>query len=488
MRKVFESPQLVMKYLNRAALLFFIAFVALISFFIILNAEWILGDDKQTMLTTGSGVPLPMFSELIGGGVANGRFCPMAHQELNLLTLIPFGYTPLAHYIFNAFFFIVLSFLSIILLRNIQKYYFKSESCILPILTYLFLFVGCTTLTTFLDIIYGRITSMLYLLVFYLIFLNIKRKKAKYLYYSVPIVLWLTYSGENLFSSFFVIGATILLFNYKNNSKALNRYALFLICDAILYLLLYAIIVMPHAKSNYTSIPNDHFYLDLLLWTPHAVLVLVMSMIRLYCIVVKKDTSRIYLDSILFGGAALVMANIVLGLSTAYYYMGVMAFLMPSFLYWAYYFYQKSKRLFYVLGIAMLLLFMRPIHLFPYLIVNNQHRRTTEMACIRQVEPDVVGDGYRICFLTSQLPESSYERNIRFFVKRVLKETLEFETKQDIRMIDEQDITDGKYLNLFVTKQDASYLEKEQKDYLMQRYDSILTFGDLNVVYYKKRK
>jgi hypothetical protein len=487
MKEVFENPQMMMKYFNRAVFLLFIAFVALISFYIVLNAEWILGDDKQTMLTTGSGVPLPMFSDLIGGGIANGRFCPMAHQELNLLTLIPFGYTPLAHYIFNAFFFIVLSFLSVIYLRSIQRYYFNSDSIILPILTYLFLFIGCTVLTTFLDVIYGRITSILYLLVFYLVILNIKRNKDKYLIYSIPIVFWLTFRGETLFSSFFVIGATLLLFNYKNNSKTLNRYALFLICDAIFYLLLYAVIVLPQAKSNYTSIPNDHFFRDLLLWTPHAVLILVLTIIRLYFIVVKKDTTRIYLDAILFGGAVLVAANIVLRLSTTYYYMSIMVFLMPSVLYWGYYFFINKRRVFYVLCAVMFFMFIRPIHLFPYLIINNQHRRTTEMACIRQVEPYVKKDGYKLFFLAGSLPEGSYERNIRIFVKRALKETYEFETKRNIQTIELTDITQRNYPYLFVTKQDIKYIEETQRNYLLQNYDSLLSFGDLNVVFYKLR-
>lgn len=476
-----------LKYLNRAMFLFFIAFVAIITYYIILNAEWILGDDKQTMLTTGSGIPMPMFTELIGGSISNGRFCPLAHQELNVLTLIPYGYTPLAHYLFNAFFFIIMSVFSVVLLRDIQKFYFNIDSIFLPILNYMFLFVGCTFLTTYLDVIYGRFVPVLYLFVFYLMLLNIKTGKIKYLIWSIPIVLWITYSGETLFSSFFVIGATLLLFNYRNNSKALNRYAIFLICDAILYLVLYAIIVLPHAKSNYTPIPNDHFYRDLLIWTPHAVLILVMSMIRLYYIVVKKDASRIYLDAILLGGAVLVAANIVLGLSTTYYYMGVMVFLMPSVLYWGYYFFINKRRVFYVLCALLFFMFIRPIHLFPYLIINNQHRRTTEMAYIRQVKPCVEKDGYKLYFLTGLVPEGSFERNIRFFVKKVLEETYEFETKRNIQTMELTDITKGNYPYLYVTKQDVNYIEDAQRNYLLQHYDSLLSFGDLNVVFYKLR-
>lgn len=487
MTNISDKSMINLKYISRAMYLFFIAFVAIITYYIILNAEWILGDDKQTMLTTGSGIPMPMFTELIGGGISNGRFCPLAHQELNVLTLIPYGYTPLAHYLFNAFFFIILSVFSVVLLRDIQKFYYDKDSVILPILNYIFLFVGCTFLTTYLDVIYGRFVPVLYLFIFYLMLLNIKTGKIKYLVYSVPIVLWITYSGETLFSSFFVIGSSLLLFNYRNNTKALNYYAIFLVCDAILYLLLYVVFVLPNSTSTYTSVPNDHFFRDLLLWTPHAALILIMSLIRLYYIIIKKDTSRIYIDSILFGGAVLALANIVLKLSTAYYYINVMLFLMPSFLYWSYHFYMKNKRMLCLLGIVMLILFIRPIHLFPYLIVNNQHRRTTEMASIRQVEPFVVEDRNRVIFLTGAVPEGSYERNVRIFVKRVLKETYEFETKRDILVKELNDITNGEYPHLFLTKQDAKYLEKVQEDYLKQCYDSIQSFGDLNVIFYKKR-
>ena len=140
-----------------------------------------------------------------------------------------------------------------------------------------------------------------------------------------------------------------------------------------------------------------------------------------------------------------------------------------------------------LLGIVMLILFIRPIHLFPYLIVNNQHRRTTEMASIRQVEPFVVEDRNRLIFLTGAVPEGSYERNVRIFVKRVLKETYEFETKRNIQVKELNDITNGEYPHLFLTKQDTKYLEKVQEDYLKQYYDSIQSFGDLNVIFYKKR-
>ena len=325
-------------------------------------------------------------------------------------------------------------------------------------------------------------------MIFYLMFLNRESGQSKYLVYTIPMVIWVTFCNETIFSSFFVIGMSLLLFNYKNSSKAQNRYAIFLVADAVLYLLLYAFIVLPQKTSTYTPIPNNNFFKDLLLWTPQTMLVLAMSVLRLYYILIKKDTSRIYIDAILFGGAVLALANIVLSLSTAYYYMIVMVFLMPSFLYWAYYFYQKSKRLFCFLTIATLLLFIRPIHLFPYLIVNNQHRRTTEMAIIRQVEPFVVEDRNRLIFLTGEVPEGSYERNVRIFVKRVLKETYEFETKRDIQVKELNDITNGEYPHLFLTKQDAKYLEKVQEDYLKQCYDSIQSFGDLNVIFYKKQK
>lgn len=487
--EVFENHKLMIKCFNKAAFLFFVAFVTSISFYIVLNAEWILGDDKQSMLTTGSGIPLPMLSELIGGGIVNGRFCPMAYQEYNLLTLIPCGYTPLAHYIFNTFFFIFLSFLSIIFLRSIQKYYFRSNSIILPILTYLFLFVGCTVLTSFLDVIYvAKTTSVLYLLVFFLIFLHIKRNKSKYLFYSLPIVLWLTFSSETLFSSFFVIGATLLVFNYKNNSKALNRYAFFLIFDAIFYIVLYTIIVLPYAKANYSSIPNDHFYLDLLRWTPHAALILVLSLIRLYYIVIKKDTTRIYLDSILFGGAVLSIANIVLKLSTPYYYIGIMIFLMPSILYWGNYFYINKRRVFYAICAIMFLMFIRPIHIFPYLIINNQHRRTTEMNYIRQLTPFITEGNHKLYFLAGTIPEHKFDRNKSIFIKRTLKETFEFETKKDIQVVNLKNITVDSPLYLFQTKEESLYSDKDQKTYLIQHYDSVLTLGDLNCVFYKLKK
>lgn len=478
----------VRQYGNVVSQVLFVIFVIFIMFFIVFNAEWILGDDKQTMLFTGSGKPMPMLTELIGGGILAGRFCPTAHQEYNLLTLFPMGYTPLAHYIFNAILFLALSIFSVILLRNVLGFYFKKDSFVFPIFVYVFLFIGCSHIIAYLDVIFGvRTISICYVLIFHLLFLYANKKKVKYLLYSTPLVLWVIYSGETAFSSFFVIGTSLLLFGYRSNPKALNRYAIFLVGASIVYLLMYAIIVYPNIKTSYTSIPNNSFWIDFLLWTPHAVIILIMSAIRLYYILVKKDISRIYLDSILFGGAVMVLANIVLRLSSTYYYVGIMVFLMPSILYWGYYYHRKRK-VFYTLILLMLFLFIRPLHLFPYLIINNQHRRTTEMNYIRKITPFVTKGNYKLYFLTGTIPEQSFDKNKSFFVKRVLEETFEFETRKDIQVVNLKDITVDSPLYLFQTKEESLYSGEDQKAYLIQHYDSILTLGDLNCVFYKLKK
>ena len=109
------------------------------------------------------------------------------------------------------------------------------------------------------------------------------------------------------------------------------------------------------------------------------------------------------------------------------------------------------------------------------------------MAYISQVKPCVEKDGYKLYFLTGLVPEGSFERNIRFFVKKVLEETYEFETKRNIQTMELTDITKGNYPYLYVTKQDVNYIEDAQRNYLLQHYDSLLSFGDLNVVFYKLR-
>lgn len=110
------------------------------------------------------------------------------------------------------------------------------------------------------------------------------------------------------------------------------------------------------------------------------------------------------------------------------------------------------------------------------------------MRFIKQVKPLVAEDGFRLVFLKGMIPENSYNRNKCIFIKRTLKETFEFETKKDIDVIEEKNIASNSFPYIFLTREDAMYLNSSQKDYLIQRYDSVLTFGDLNCMFYTKRK
>lgn len=110
------------------------------------------------------------------------------------------------------------------------------------------------------------------------------------------------------------------------------------------------------------------------------------------------------------------------------------------------------------------------------------------MTYIRQVEPLIEKDGFRLVFLKGMIPEDSYNRNKCIFIKRTLKETFEFETKKSIDVIEKKDITNQSFPYIFLTKEDALYLDSRQKEYLVQRYDSIFTFGDINCMFYTKRR
>lgn len=75
--------------------LFLLLSVACIAvFFIMSNAEWILGDNYSFILSTAQGKAAPFLN---GANIGGSRFFPLAGLDFNILILFPGGNTAFAH-------------------------------------------------------------------------------------------------------------------------------------------------------------------------------------------------------------------------------------------------------------------------------------------------------------------------------------------------------------------------------------------------------
>ena len=81
------------------------AVASLAVFFILHNANWVIGDDFEWLKTTALGIAEP-----ISYHVGNGRFVPFNHFDSNLTLFLPYGNTAFVHYLLVAIVFCLASF------------------------------------------------------------------------------------------------------------------------------------------------------------------------------------------------------------------------------------------------------------------------------------------------------------------------------------------------------------------------------------------
>ena len=471
-----------MKKINYySAIILFATFVIVICFCIVYNAEWILGDDRQCMMFSGSGIWKPMISS-VGGGIAAGRFGPLGHFEYNLLTLIPYGYTPLAHYIFNSCLFIVLSFLSVYLCLTIIYDNFSKQDVLYGVLLYIFLFIGSQHILSYIEVQYSHRVMSIALICYMLMLYNyLKTKQVRFLYLSFIFVIWNTYNYEVMFCVFATIAITYLLFN--NNSKVFTWYLYFLVLNAIVYLGIYGLFVYPNIKDSYLGVTSGWTFLfNVFIWAPQTLVSIVLSLFRFWFIIYKKDQMHLFYDSTLFSSAILTLSYFVLKQAPKHNYQCVGILLLPSLCFWGYKFYTEKKQLFVCCVFFFFLLFIRPIHVFPYTIKNIHYHRKEDMKSVEKAVKRIVDNKASFVYRPSiNHQEHKIDRSQAQFITWYL----EYVSKNKI-MIDSVKVLDkDKYPTIFLTKYAKNKLTEIEIKYIQLNYDSITVMGDFECVVYE---
>jgi hypothetical protein len=166
-------------------------------------------------------------------------------------------------------------------------------------------------------------------------------KTQKAIYYAVAFFFacYATYCKEPMFGAFIVVALTNFLFEdktRKNGAHTFFNYAL--IANAAVYLLQWYFLVYKSSKVFYgldtlnCSIWSE---IDMALSSERLLIVIFLSsFIRAYCVLFKKDNSRLHLDGLLFSSAAYATAFIILRFHAEYYFVPSVLLAIPSFAYW----------------------------------------------------------------------------------------------------------------------------------------------------------
>ena len=330
--------------LNRLGDLFFCFLIALIitvcSSVILAHADWTIGDDFETLQTTAIGRAEPVSRHIGQENIANGRFYPLGHCDLNILVFIPFGKTALAHYIYIWLQFLLLIFLFWKLLSTLD--FNVSDEKIAKASTGLktFALVLFTSSPGFLWVFTGvnfsdRILMILFAF-FALMFLHATKsvtEKEKNLYYSAAAltVFYASYIKEPVAACFCIFAASGLLF-HKNICRKEKFFYLFLLINGIVFFILYYFLAFKPHTSFYTSGEGGNLlkiFGTALMAEKTLLFIFLLTVFRLYRVIFKEEKC-FFTDSLLFSGAGYAAAFIILKLAVPYYFTPAMLLSMPA--------------------------------------------------------------------------------------------------------------------------------------------------------------
>lgn len=342
--------------------------VALCSFYIMHNAAWLLGDDCQTLMYTGWDEPI--FGFFVSPTL--GRFFPLDYTIYDVLCLFYKGQIPpSAHYFIHVICFIgfVGAFigLSFFILKNqkaIWKYVITLMVVVLVIGRTYINFAQCWT---------GIWTIHTFLALF--LYCNIKFVETKKWIHAIIALLsinYILYYYETMFIIPLAIGICSLIFSRNQLSRKEITYYMLLIASGLLFLALYAVLVLPKVENFYghhldvSPIANaaKMFYAQKLMWIS-----VVFLLVRLYHFLKRNAKYCIY-DSLLLASCAFFCGSAFLNLDFTLYYVPGSLVAIPSILYFSIQYLKEKWTL--ILFIVLALFYGRKI---PKDIRSNQKSR-----------------------------------------------------------------------------------------------------------------
>ena len=303
---------------------FWIATTALLgvcAYFMIHNAYWRISDEAIVTNFTGKGRP---FSPLGFDGMVEyyGRLYPFAYNLYNVLLLFHDGYiSPTDHYILQAVALVVfaLAFAAIafmILKKQPVVWKYAISFCVVAMCVarvypeFITCYTGVWIVFMFLPVFLWSVCKF--------------DETEKWIYgiVSLLVINYINYCYETLFVIPLTMGACSLLFSYNKLSKNKRLFSWLLVVSGLLFLALYAIIVLPRVTKYYGHYTSDSslqiaikvFVAQKIYW-----IAFVVFAIRVFEIIKHKSEYTIY-DSMLLAAFAYFCGAAVLKLDFVYYY------------------------------------------------------------------------------------------------------------------------------------------------------------------------
>ena len=356
--------------------------VCICSFYIMHNAAWLLGDDCTSIIHTGWDKPI--FGFFVDPSL--GRFFPLDYTIYNVLCLFYEGQIPpSAHFFMHVLGFILFvgSFIGITLylLRDSASWYKYLIIVLVVVLSVgrtMALFVECWT---------GIWTIFVFLALFLLCHIKFKdTHKWSLAIVGLLALNYILYYYETMFVIPLSLGVCAFLFSYKKMDKTDVIYNGLLIASGVLFLLLYAILVLPRVENFYSHhiavspLMNaaKMFFAQKIMWVVFAFLVFRV------CMFIKKDAQFNTFDNLLLASCGYCCGAAFLGLNWTLYYIPGILVAIPAIIYF-------SNTYIKTIGTIILFVCLSAFYgrYIPKAIKENQKNRTETYNNVQQFIKEV---------------------------------------------------------------------------------------------------
>ena len=401
--------------------LVFVSFIVITVYYIIANAQWLIGDDAIVISHTGIGKPF-LCEDTIWPEA--GRFFPFAYQMYNVLLMLFDGYiSPYIHYLYHGLCFILASFLmmkSLILVCNNDK----ENKFIYWIAIIGTIFIGTRVYSGFINCFsttwFGYFRGALIIFSF-LSFIAYK----KWIWGALSLLLISLgcYCSEVSFVLPLAWGVCGLLLRNKIAPKEEKIFYFGLIISAILFLILYYFISYIHIEKVYdsshgTNLSIIHNALKILLAQKFLWLALIVFCVRAFDVVVRKKEVTIY-DILLLASAAHCVGGFILKLNWILYYNKAIIYSLPAVIYFCNYYLKPKWTLLIILCFAIF--YSAKI---PNMIKQNQENRIDSFTFVNTLA-DKIKEGEEVYWYNpSTIYKSSNEYIFRDWIQQATEKYL----------------------------------------------------------------
>lgn len=307
--------------------LFLLAFLlAVFSYFIVKDAALIFGDDRQFLdFLEGK--------EIIRGWTGVHRFWPFGLADYNILSIFPKFRTITCLYVFNVI--IMLSMIGILfklcyeIAKDKTKYAIEVVTIVL-----ISLLMSSNFLNIHIEIIFPE-RFMIFVFAIFMAgyFYGIKNQSTSAYCIAVFAATYATYCKEPVFGLIAIIALTNLILGRKILSQKDKLFNIALLINSIVFLGIYFFVTLDHTSDSYSRLLGWGIFTD----TKNAFkdnlyifIILGFGIVRSYWVVLKKDVSDLFYDSLLFAGCGYILAFFVLKLFCGYYFIPSIVLALPT--------------------------------------------------------------------------------------------------------------------------------------------------------------